>query len=76
MASLNQSITVARMLRELCERLGYCGALREIPRVEAVAQMGAPAIADAVLEIEGFNPASEKQRRREVLAVVEKHLRR
>ena len=45
-----------------------------MPRVEAVAQMGASAIADAVLEIEGFNPASERQRRREVLAVVEKYL--
>jgi hypothetical protein len=67
---------VARMLRELCERLGYCGALRDLSRVEAVAPQGAGAIADAVLEIEGLNPASEKQRRREVLAVVEKYLGR
>jgi hypothetical protein len=76
MASSNNSIMVARMLRELCERLGYCSALREIARVEALVQKGAPAIADVVLEVEGLNPESAKQQRREVLAVVEKYLSR
>ena len=75
MSSPSGSVVVARMLTELCERLGYCAALREPSRIEVLLAKGAGAVVDAVLEIEGLNPQYEKQQRAAVQALVERHLR-
>lgn len=75
MSSQEPSITVSRMLTELCERLGYCDALRQPSRVEAQIQNGADAVVEAVLELERLNPECEKYQHAAVKRVVERHLR-
>lgn len=72
MKHTNRLEKVRWLLTDLCERLGFCSALHQLERFEALVDEGAEAFANAVLMVEGLEPDEHIHLRREVLAFVTK----
>ena len=61
------------LLYELCVQLGYCLSPDDQTKLVESPPADIDQFTDAVLVAEGFDPAVEKQRRREVRAMVARH---
>jgi len=64
------SSQVAWLLQDVCVKVGFCSAARDLEHFEQLVSQGPDAFADAILVKEGMNPEYEKRWRRELRAFV------
>jgi hypothetical protein len=69
----SRPVDVRNLLYELCTQLGYCLPPDDKSRLIESPPSDIDQFTDAVLAAEGFDPAVEKRRRREVRAMVARH---
>ena len=58
------------LLTDLCGQMGFCDAIREQDRLEALVQSGPEALADEVMRCEGLVPEYNKALRRSLQAFI------
>lgn len=75
MNSPHYAAMVERLLTELCVDLGFCLSPADQMKLQNGPQQGVDGFTDAVLMAEGLNPAFEKQLRRRVRILVDRHFK-
>jgi hypothetical protein len=66
-------VDAGHLLYELCTKLGFCLPPDDQARIVASPPPDIDSFTDEVMVIEGFDPALEKQLRRQVRALVARH---
>lgn len=61
------------LLSQLCEKLGFCAALRTISRFPPAAMASPDEFVDAVFSAEGLRTQADKRLTEQVRTVVDKH---